>query len=128
MADTVRQMPSRAVRADIEFPLKLKRGDAFLCRAEQRERHQPFAQGKMRVLEDSPDRDRELLVAVIALENARAVRMPLEPGYVLSSAAMRANRAIRPEDAFNRLAGFILGKSGDFVEGQHGTCPSIFYL
>jgi hypothetical protein len=69
----------------------------------------------MRIFEYSPDCDRELLVAVIALKDTRAVRLPSEPRHVLDSAAMRANRTIRPKDALDRFAGFILGKGGHLV-------------
>jgi hypothetical protein len=64
----------------------------------------------MRVLEDCADRDGELLMTVVALEDARPVRLTLKSGHVLDCTAMRANRAIRPQDALNRLAGFILGE------------------
>jgi hypothetical protein len=60
--------------------LKLERRDAFLRGAEQGERHEPLAERKMRILEDRSDRDGELLMAVVALEDARTVCLALEPG------------------------------------------------
>src|SRR6267142_1093225 len=106
-------MPCGAVRTDVELALQLKRRDAFLCRADQGECHEPLAQRQMRILEDRSDGDAELLVAVVAFVDAVAVRLTMKLGGVAHRAAVRADGAIRPHDALDRLASFIFGKSGD---------------
>src|SRR6516162_2142105 len=119
MADAVSQMPCRAVRPEIEFPLQLKRRYALLRGAEQSKCHQPFAERNMAVFEDRPDCDGELFMTVVALEAALPMPGPflaadtVKPRHVLHGAAMWADWTIRPQDAFDGFASLIFGKGGD---------------
>src|SRR5215472_2549925 len=120
MPDAMRQMPSRAVRSYVEFALKLKRGDALLSRAEQGKGHQPFPQRNMAILKNCADRNGELFMAVVALEQAGPVRLPLQTRQIFDRAAVRADWAVGPQDPLDRFTRLIFGKGGNLIERQHG--------
>jgi len=62
-------------------------------------------QRDMAALHDGAYRYREMLAAEIALEQARTMAGAIKPLNVLSFAAARAERALRPTDCFKVLTG-----------------------
>src|SRR5579863_2812989 len=97
-----------------EHPVKLMGADALLAGAEKVIGQQPFAQGNVAVLEDRPNRHRELLAASRTLPHAGAHVLALlgsgrgEPVGVIHFAAMWADRTIRPAELFDILSGRVL--------------------
>src|SRR5215469_7083067 len=72
-------------------------------------------------LHDRSGRDRELARARIAVEQPTTMRLAFEAIDLLRFAAMRAERAVRPADAFKVGARCVL--VGRNVFGGHGGCP-----
>jgi hypothetical protein len=81
---------------------------ALLGGAQQVHRQEPFVDRYLGSLHDGADRHRELLAAVVALDDAGAVRLALQPGDALLLAAVGADRAVRPQATLQVLAGGIL--------------------
>jgi hypothetical protein len=69
---------------------------------------QPFVEGDMGALKQCPDRDGELLIAILAFVQARAMGFATKLCRATDHAAMRANGTIRPKLAFQKLAGLVL--------------------
>ena len=105
--DTMAEEP-RGFHAAIEHPLNLPGRDAFLGAAKQVDDLQPQMQRKMAVLEDRAHPHREGLLAGVALVEARAGRLAVQAADARRSAAMRANRAVRPKPRLD------VGESGSF--------------
>lgn len=99
IADAVREMPRRLVGLKAEVSLQLERGDTLLMGAHRMERLHPLAERNVRAVHYRPDRDRELLAAGIALEQAvpdfQGFRR--DPSGVLAL-AVRTDRAFGPAD------------------------------
>jgi hypothetical protein len=64
----------------------------------------------MAVLKDRADLDGELIVAVVALEQTRPVRLTVQAHDVFRGTAVRADRAVRSQNALDGLACLIFGK------------------
>jgi hypothetical protein len=107
LANAMRQKPRRLV-LNLQHAMKLVGADALLARRHEIDRLQHFRERQMRGLENRADLHSELLAAVGALAKANA---RLAEVVVLSrdGAAMRADRAFRPQNALK------MGKSGGFV-------------
>src|SRR5258708_4287436 len=114
LSDSVHHRPRALVRAKPEHPLNLGCGDALLARAHQVPSYEPEAQRDMAVLEDRSERDRELLAAFRALEQAFAdllglVRLDSVEAVLAAVAAMRADRTLRPAHRFQVSPRIFLG-------------------
>ena len=74
-------------------------------------------------LKNGAYRYRVLLVAVIALVHAGTVRLAFKLGLAIRAAAVRAERAVRPAQAFKVLAGGFGVFEAGLVEygGSHGV-------
>lgn len=85
--------------------------DAFLAGGHQEQGGKPFGQRDFGTFKYGLDRDGELFATDrrVALVHARAVRFAFELGH-FAEAAVRANRAFRPNPRFQPLTGcgFIL--------------------
>ena len=99
LTDAVGEEP-RGLVGDPQDPVELVRGAALLGAAKQVDGLQHLAQGDAAMLENGPHLDRELLAAglLVAFPDANPGGLPLaQLGGGPDRAAMRANRAIRPE-------------------------------
>src|SRR5712692_10521297 len=67
VTNPVHHKQRRPIAAKSEHPLNLKRADALFGTAKQIPRNQPLSERNVRILENRPDRDRELLFALRAL-------------------------------------------------------------
>ena len=90
--------------------------------------YEPLAEREMRIFEDRPDRDGELLMAVVALEDAGPVRFALEPGHAFDRATMRTDRAYSATGYARSSRGPRLRKGQKIDQGQHGVSPSALNL
>ena len=112
MSDSVSHEPGRLI-GDAEHPVELVGGDALLGGAHKMQGQKPLAEGDMAILKDSPDRDRELLLAFLALVQARASgAFGLLSAFDLIgpfSLAMGANGASRPEGILKKLPSCLFG-------------------
>ena len=113
-ANSVSHKP-RALVSNIKHPVQLVSAHAFLGRAQNKNRHQPFANGNMGILKDCPNRHRKLLAASPAFVNASANgAIALRVGGKLINRlgcgvlAMRAGRAIRPTQRLQKLSGGVV--------------------
>lgn len=106
LADAHGEEPGALV-GDAERPMQLMRADALLAGGHQVEAQHPLRQRDLAALHDAADRHRERLLAVVAVDQAFAVRLAGEARDV-RRAAVRADRAIRPAKAFEMGAGRIL--------------------
>src|ERR1022692_621983 len=92
--------PRRLVR-HAQHTMQLVGAHPLLGRTEKMNSQKPFVQGNVAILEDRVHRDRELLLAGLALPHASAnvfvflARLRREL-VRLSAIAMRANRTVRP--------------------------------
>src|SRR3954467_13468751 len=83
---------------------------------------QPLGQGNLRALKHGADGHGELALALVAIEQPVAVRLPVDAGDALGGAAMRADRPIGP-------AGFLEGGARPDFAGEerifepHGRTP-----
>src|SRR6185437_7506173 len=103
LAQAVHHEPSRFV-GDAKHAVHLVRRNALLGGAEQEGSHKPFVERHMGALEQRSDHDRELLTAGIALVVARTGG---DSGCLGDCAAIAADRALRPEMAFEPGSGFV---------------------
>ena len=111
--------------ADPKRTMHLVSRDALFGSGHKKQRGQPFREWHLRALENGFDRDRELLTALTALVKARTVGFALERGHVIaSSAAMGANRALRPNPSLKPFAGFRFVSEDRILEVRHGPWPS----
>jgi hypothetical protein len=83
------------------------RADAFLAGGHQMCGKQPFVQRNMRFLIERAHDCRERLLAGAAFIEARARAFAMQLGCFVYSAAMRANRTIRPAHFFEMRAGGV---------------------
>ena len=127
-ADTVRHEP-RGLERDAKDAMQLIAADAFLTAAHQVDGLQPEVQGDVAVLKDRAHADGELRAAITALLEAmafdalRVLDRSLRTNAIQDircgeAAALRANRALRPEHRLNmrERSGFIVHVGG----GQDG--------
>ena len=93
--------------------MKLMRADAFLRRTKKIDRLKHLVQWEMSGFEDRPNFHRELLAAIRALAkpHPRFAQIIMFAAY---RAAMRANRAFRPQNAFE------MSESGAFIMKVRG--------
>jgi hypothetical protein len=121
-ADAMSHVPSRFV-GDAKFAGNLQRRDAFLAARHQVNRHQPFRERNLAVLEDRADPYRELFPTSLALVDARAngrLRSLFRSQLVnVNARAMRAYRAVRPYLRFDKLT------RGGFVREKVAQCRKI---
>src|SRR6202451_757956 len=104
--------------------MNLTRADAFLGRAHQINHLEPHSKGSVAVLENGADLDRELFTALIALPQAdpRGFAIQAPDLGAVAVAAVRANRAGRPQPRFNVSAGGLFVAVVWGVEfGGHGS-------
>lgn len=106
-ADAMREEPSRLV-LNLEHTMKLVGANALLRRSEEIDGLKHLVQRDMRRLKNSADLHSELLAAVRALAEAEA-GLPKVVMLPRDGAAMRANRAVGPQDALE------MRKGGGFV-------------
>jgi hypothetical protein len=102
MANAVTKVP-RCLHAAAKRPLKLAGADAFLAGAKQVDSLKPKPQGKVAVLKDRSDANRERLATLVALAQANASRLALkatDPRGV-GIAAVWASRTMRPKLRFD---------------------------
>lgn len=98
--------PCALVR-DAQHSVELVRGDALLRSGHKMEAENPLRQRDLRALHDGAQRDRERLLAIVAMDEARAMALAFHAGYALGLAA-RANWAFWPAHAFEMGAGRVL--------------------
>jgi hypothetical protein len=92
----------------------------LLAGAEQVRCLKPLVQRHMALFKNGPDLDRELLPAVVALPDAHAAAGTAEPTVATDAATLRADRAIRPQDAFQHREGRGVIVEMGLVENAHG--------
>src|SRR5206468_10558577 len=97
-------------------PVELVAGDALLAGHHEIDRLQPIAERDMACLKYSVDRYPELLPTGITLIYAGPRGLPAKQSDPGSLAAMDADRAIRPNDAFQLRIGFRLVDEVGLVE------------
>ncbi len=106
--DPIAHKPS-AFDRNTKHASKLIAADTLLAGTHEEGSLQPNVQLDMAGLEHGADRHAALLSAGVALVEAGARCITAHPLHALHSAAMRAHRAMRPNDAFQ------LGVSGGFI-------------
>jgi hypothetical protein len=105
LTDTVSHEP-RGLVADAKRPVQLMGGNAFLAGSHQVEGLQPLMQSNVRPLHYGFHRDGEVFPA--ALFGAAIYASALGLIGAVNDAAVRANRAIRPKDAFQHRPGGLV--------------------
>ena len=110
VADAMAKVPCGFV-GDPEASADLVRGNAFLGRTHEVNGQEPFRQRDMRILENGPDLDRVLLLTGSTLAEARTGGLAGDLILALRGPAMRAGRAVRPNEAFDK--GYGLGFIGE---------------
>src|SRR6202021_1964847 len=94
------------------------RADTLLARGHEKERGKPFRQRELGTLKHRPDRDRELLAALVALVEASAMLLALKLRHLIGGgAAVRADRTIRPDPCLKPLAGLAFAVESGVAEG-----------
>src|ERR1051325_6906131 len=89
--------------------MELMRAHTLFAGGEQVHRFEPDMQPDLAAFHDGADRYGELLAAGVALEKTGAMRRPRQLGNaVTEGAAMRANRADRPDARLEPLAGAVV--------------------
>ena len=96
----------RGLVGDIERAVELVSGDALLARRHQVERLQPLVQRDLAALHDRALGDGEVLAAFLLGAAIHAGLLGLVG--VVDRAAVRADRAIGPEQAFQESAGRVV--------------------
>src|SRR3989442_91338 len=86
--------------------LDLIRRDSLACFAEQQSDHEPFGECQMRIMEDRARRDRELIIALGAVEQLVATN---EPDNFLSAAA-RTFGTIWPTQSFQQFPALLISR------------------
>ena len=114
--------PSR-FQADTKRPMKLMAADPFLAAAHQECALEPDMQSNMALFKNRPDLDRKLLTAIVALPQPYAGGFASKAAAVIDPAAMRADRTLRPQDAFQlcESGGFVVEVG--LVENAHDPAP-----
>jgi hypothetical protein len=124
-ADAVSKEPS-GFHAALKHPLNLASRNALLARAHQMDGLQPEVQLQVRGLKDGPHAHGERLSARVALAQARAGSLAVQPANVfLGRAAKRASRTIGPKLRFDvsERCGFVLEMSGGKNRLGHWKSP-----
>lgn len=103
-ANAVRDKPC-GFQGHAKGAVKLVARDAFLGRRHKKDRLQPMVQLHMAGFKDGADFDGEGLAALVALVSANAGALALHLGNALDTAAMRANRTVRPNPGFHKPIG-----------------------
>ncbi len=83
-------------------------------------RLKPLVQRHMALLKNGPDLDGKLLPAVVALPHAHAAAGAAEPTAATDAPTFRADRTIRPQDAFQHREGCGVIVEMGLVENAHG--------
>lgn len=124
LANTMPEEPG-SFQTAIEGALKLAGADAFFRRTEQIDGLEPNPHRHVAGLKHGADLDGEGLAASVALAKANPVGLAPQPAdLLLGCAAMRADRAIRPEPRFDVLiGGFFVMKVCGGKDGSHGLSP-----
>ncbi len=122
-AQAMHHEPSGFV-SDAERAMYFVSRDAVLAGIEHMRSHPPLCEGNFAALEHGSDRDGELLLALQTITKARTMRLLLASNerdtVGVGVAAMRADRAIGPADAFKRFTGFVFVlKDGVLENGGH---------
>ena len=94
----------RSLVRHAKHAFQLLRAHALLARAHQVIREDPLVKGNLGALEHGADRDRELHLAVGAVQQAGTVRGAVQAGIALRAAAVRADGAMGPVDRLKVLA------------------------
>jgi hypothetical protein len=110
LADAVGEKP-RGLHAAIEGPLNLAGRDTLLAAADKLDGLKPQVKREMAILEDRADPHGEGLAAGVALPQAGAAGLASQAANALlvTIAAMRANRAFRPQVSLD------IGESGFLI-------------
>jgi hypothetical protein len=105
--------------------VQLMAAHAFLGRTKKEYRLQPDIKRDLGTLEYGANGHTELLAAVFALHQTRAVRLALQGVMVMTyAAAMRADRAIGPAQAFKVFAGLVRVLEVRLIQvGSHSISP-----
>ena len=104
-------------------PVQLVAADPFLAVAHQEGALEPDVQPDMVLFENGADLDRELLPAIVALPQPYTGRPASEAAAVIDAATMRADRALRPENAFQLRKGGGFVVEARLVENAHDRLP-----
>lgn len=128
LADAVGHEP-RGLVGHAEHAVQLVRRHAGLGGRHQVAGEHPLVERDLGALEDGADRDGELLAALSALVQALAVGLALKGAYLgrVGVAAMGADRAVRPAERLQVLAGLV-GVGEDRIEQVGGhRCVSLIH-
>ncbi len=85
----------------------------------------PFVQRDMASLVQRVDRHRKRLATSVALIQTRTMRLASHECGLIHDAAVRANRAIRPNACFKPLSGFVFVMENRLRKVAHGCIPQI---
>src|SRR5437868_10915760 len=122
----------RGFHATAESALHLAGRNAFLRRAIQIDRLEPYPHWNVAGLKDRAHPHRKRLAASAAVPQAGARRLALGARCFADPAAMRANRAVRPEPRFDvGNGGVFVGEMGSVEGGFHGeplSCSPFYRL
>jgi hypothetical protein len=120
LADAVRHEP-RGFQGNAKGPVELVAADALLAGAKQNHRLKPNVHRDVAGLEDGPDLYGEGLTAVVALIDADAGALALQLGDPVQTAALGADRAMRPDARLNvGVGGFLVVKVRGAKAAGHG--------
>lgn len=103
----MRHEPSGFERDAKDAP-KLIGADTFFRRRHERNRLEPLVYRDMARLKNGPNLHGKGLAALVALVGANAGALAFELADTINSAAMRADRTIRPNAGFNPLISRLL--------------------
>src|SRR5437667_68124 len=99
LADTMRHKP-RGLVGNAEGAMQLMCREPLFAGRHQAIGQNPFVERNVAALHDGSDRHRESLIACVAMEQSRPVRLAIEPVDPLCLSAVRAVWAIGPADLF----------------------------
>src|ERR1700734_2056033 len=100
------------LNGDAKHPRKLVGTHALLARSEKMDGKPPFRERNLGALKNRSDRYGELLLAIAAVVQAGARRLALDATNFRDAAAVRANRAMRPQKCFDGFAGEVVVSEG----------------
>jgi len=102
--------------------MDLMGGNALLRGRQEEQRGKPLRERDFAALEYGLDGDGELLTALVALLQAGTVLAAFQLGHMFfGNAAMRPDRAWRPNPSFEPLTGFGLVAEDRVLKVRHGT-------
>ncbi len=124
LADAMPEEP-RGFHPALEGALQLADANALLAGAHQVDRLEPHAKRHVAGFHDGAHLDSERLAAGVALAETVAGALAVQSaGTLLSSAAMRADRAIGPQPRFNkRVSRGLAVEMGFGKDRVHGRSP-----